>query len=608
MLAVALVMPLAAAPEAADLRKPFPVVRPVSDHTQLHLDKQGLDVIRAIKGPVMPVVVIGPYRSGKSFLLNQLLGVGCSEGFEVGHTRNTQTKGVWFWGEPRQVDVDNQTASILYMDTEGFEASGKADAYDDRIFALSTIIASVLVYNLPETVRESDVEKLSFAVELADAFFSDAQESGGGNGLEAGNMLWLIQRDFLQGKTVDAMVADALAQQPNPHGDRDIEQVNRIRQSLSLIARNSTAFGLVQPHLERTKLCQLADEALEPKYVRQRAALQQLVTSLAHPKAVRGELMTGAGLAMLIERMVTALNSRDIPSAGSMLEFFNKELLFSCRDQYAEQLARLALPVDEAGLEKAHAAAEDAAYTRWDREKFGGGRTAGSGALRDALAGAIEKEHEARRTANVYRSTLVCEAAEQRCEDALESEQKMRLPSTGRFQARFQQCESAFKRKCVGPSRATQAERLAKAWRREEARFRRDYNDKLFNGLVVFALADILLFRFVIRVSLAETVGWVGFVFLQVYPKLYLSGGSMYDAKWWGWLVRVWELTVWNPVLPDLGLWGPIALPAGVFAWLAWKLWRRCGAQWQQRWAARRRRSKRVAPPGGHGDIRDLDV
>lgn len=67
---------------------------------------------------------------------------------------------------------------ILYMDTEGFEASGKADAYDDRIFALSTVIASLLVYNLPETVRESDVEKLSFAVELADAFFSDAQVLG----------------------------------------------------------------------------------------------------------------------------------------------------------------------------------------------------------------------------------------------------------------------------------------------------------------------------------------------------------------------------------------------------------------------------------------------
>jgi hypothetical protein len=39
-------------------------------------------------------------------------------------------------------------------------------------------------------------------------------------------MLWLIQRDFLQGKTVGAMVKDALAQQPNPHGDRDIDQVH----------------------------------------------------------------------------------------------------------------------------------------------------------------------------------------------------------------------------------------------------------------------------------------------------------------------------------------------------------------------------------------------
>ncbi len=53
------------------------------------------------------------------------------------------------------------------------------------------------------------------------------------------------------------------------------------------------------------------------------------------------------------------------------------------------------------------------------------------------------------------------------------------------------------------------------AWRREEGRFRRDYNDKLLNGLVVFALADILLFRFVVRISLAETAGWIGFVFLQ---------------------------------------------------------------------------------------------
>ena len=68
-------------------------------------------------------------------------------------------------------------ASLVFIDTEGFYSTGKSDAYDDRIFALSTLISSVLVYNLPETVRESDVEKLSFSVELADALFSSSQVS-----------------------------------------------------------------------------------------------------------------------------------------------------------------------------------------------------------------------------------------------------------------------------------------------------------------------------------------------------------------------------------------------------------------------------------------------
>lgn len=97
----------------------------------------------------------------------------------MGHTRSTQTKGVWVWGEP-QLATGSQSSTeavpaIVYVDTEGFESTGKSDVYDDRIFALSTIISSLLVYNLPETVRESDVEKLSFAVQLAKGFYASSQ-------------------------------------------------------------------------------------------------------------------------------------------------------------------------------------------------------------------------------------------------------------------------------------------------------------------------------------------------------------------------------------------------------------------------------------------------
>ena len=109
-----------------------------------------------------------------------MLGVSCGEGFGVGHTRKTETKGVWVWGEPMMVDGDE--VNVVFVDTEGFEATGMSDAYDDRIFALSSIMSSVLVYNLPETVKEGDIEKLSFAVELAQEFYTRASAKGGGDG------------------------------------------------------------------------------------------------------------------------------------------------------------------------------------------------------------------------------------------------------------------------------------------------------------------------------------------------------------------------------------------------------------------------------------------
>ena len=64
------------------------------------------------------------------------------------------------WGHPIQVPRGQgvDPLNLLLFDTEGFEATGKADAYDDRIFALSTILSAILIYNLPETVRESDLQ------------------------------------------------------------------------------------------------------------------------------------------------------------------------------------------------------------------------------------------------------------------------------------------------------------------------------------------------------------------------------------------------------------------------------------------------------------------
>ena len=52
------------------------------------------------------------------------------------------------------------------------------------------------------------------------------QGGGGSSPVEPGNMLWLIQRDFLEGKTVQDMVSEALQPVANPYEDQDIAQVS----------------------------------------------------------------------------------------------------------------------------------------------------------------------------------------------------------------------------------------------------------------------------------------------------------------------------------------------------------------------------------------------
>src|SRR5690606_28921381 len=72
---------------------PFQVIRPDSEHRQLHVNEAGLqELARCLETRVALLGVVGPYHSGKSFLLNQLAS---RPAFKVGASVEPETMGIW---------------------------------------------------------------------------------------------------------------------------------------------------------------------------------------------------------------------------------------------------------------------------------------------------------------------------------------------------------------------------------------------------------------------------------------------------------------------------------------------------------------------------------
>lgn len=533
----------------------FPIVEPDPGHTKLRLSREGLEAIERITTPIAAVAVIGPYRSGKSFLLNQLLSLSCYEGFGVGHMRDTKTKGIWVWGTPVELDIDGVRTSVFYLDTEGFESIGKSNVYDDRIFALANVMSSVLIYNLPETIREADISRLSFAVELAEEFYGRVK--GQDIAFEPAKLLWLIQRDFLQGKSVQQMVDEALRRIPNDDGDKNIELVNQIRESLAIMGDKSTAFSLPQPHLQRTKLCDMKDGELDPLYVKKREQLKELVAGIIRPKIVQGKTLNGKEFVSFLEQILDALNKGEIPSTGSLVEVFNKGILERCLNLYSENMAKLRLPHTEQDLQEAHKRSRDAAMQVFDGQHFGRHHAKKSVMQLDEE---IQKVYKNVIMANEYQSSKLCEALYTRCEDKMDQLQVLKLPSMAKFNAGFLQCNQSFEHECVGPSKTNYEQRMMKMLGKSRSLFIKEYNHRLFNWLVAFSLVMVVVGRFIVKFILIEIGAWILFIFLETYTRMFWSAESLYYNPGWHFIVATWEMLVYSPIL-DLDRW---AIPVGL--------------------------------------------
>lgn len=326
---------------------PIQLVKPAANHRDLELVDSNMMMLRKLQGPVAIVAVVGKFHSGKSFLMNQLMGK--STGFGIGPSVQPKTMGIWMWGQPLVYESPRtgQKINLVFLDTEGFAANNVTENYDAKVFAVSTLLSSHLLYNSVKIIDQSDIDYLELLARRTQLFALRSQ-------LSKSKWTTEFNHDMLSFPPLTWVVQDFAQETHN--FETPTEWLHRLMGSHSRESDNYTislldifdkvdCHTLFIPAFDRellTDLSQAKDKDLSPEYRKERDSLIEKLRENVSPKEKDNSYVTGQDLAKLLGVLVVAANDgslADVPSrwdtfvdrlqstaSDDCTTFYNKEL------------------------------------------------------------------------------------------------------------------------------------------------------------------------------------------------------------------------------------------------------------------------------------------
>lgn len=307
--------------------------------------------------PVAICAVCGPYRSGKSYLLNLLLErvQGGLSQFEVGSAARACTEGVWMWGASH-ADAAAGTKTI-FLDCEGFGSIDSDKTRDAKLMSLLVLLSSVFLLNTKGVFNEG----LFNALSLVCSFAKHLQASEAELQQSPPSLVWLL-RDFvldLQDDAGNAITADQYLEkslQVNPMASADprAEASREVRQTLLRFFPRRRCFTLPQPMIEEDRLQRLSQvdyNQLRPAFRSSFEALKAEVVRLAsaQPKTLRGQPLTGAALAAVLPQLLQALNADRALNVASTWDQVQQSTCDSVKMSLLKEAERVLKEVQEGG-------------------------------------------------------------------------------------------------------------------------------------------------------------------------------------------------------------------------------------------------------------------
>ncbi|POM72054.1 Guanylate-binding protein [Phytophthora palmivora] len=319
------------------LSAPLPFVT-LSDDGSFEITPEAVTYLQQIRGDIAVVAIAGLYRTGKSYLLNLLLGRDQeSEMFDVGATVNACTKGIWIWGQPAANQSHHpafkhlsKDTTIVFMDTEGLGSTQRSQTEDTRIFALALLLSSLFIYNSRGVIDASAIEDLSLVVNLtkyiqAKAHAEEIKEDGSELSVFFPDFLWVVRDFTLQlqedGKKVTSKEYFESALKQQPPLTEEVVQKNKIRSLLSTFFPSRDCVTMVRPLSDEALLRDLIRQpygSLRPEFREQMEVLRNKMSTLLLPKTMMSKVLNGSMLVSLTENYVEAFNSGSSPVITSV--------------------------------------------------------------------------------------------------------------------------------------------------------------------------------------------------------------------------------------------------------------------------------------------------
>eukprot|EP01132_Coremiostelium_polycephalum_P000986 gene986-1252_t len=280
--------------------------------------------------------VVGTFHSGKSFLLNQLIGT--TDKFTVGPTVHPQTLGIWMWSS--KIQYEGKSYNLLLLDTEGFFSSNVSETYDAKIFAITTLLSSHLIYNSVKIIDQSALEYLELLSRRTQLFAlktqiksSETFDSALNQILKFPSLTWVVQ-DFFQ--DIEKWTPTEWLHNLLKSHSRDSMESSL---SITEIFPSIECHTLFIPSGDKTTLRHLDQariEDLNPTYLKELALLKDSLFNSLKPK------LTGPAFGSLLKLLVEVANGNKFPTVPSIWAGFIKEqqqnALEDCIAAYKEKM------------------------------------------------------------------------------------------------------------------------------------------------------------------------------------------------------------------------------------------------------------------------------